>query len=311
MGTVINTFYKFLVKKLNIFNEFLYDEFIHNPLMQEQRYFKKNKDKLENMYPYERAENMSRTIKRLGMTKGGTSYLDKFRALITHIGNALGYVRMIRSASLKDNANLIKYIPIFVESIKFEDVADELGIHGETYESLKMFDMCIKNLFKQAEDAGDYLRMIVRNFDGMLEQENTKHLKLFYLMIPPLTLSYIEHIQKGKETLNSKNKNVGGFISDDGFPLGLAYLLKILNQSEKFASLNWFQSMLKKLERDQVAATMRQQKMAEGHEMMMGQNEDYQKLDAEMSRRRIDKLQREYEMLSFCFSAASILFKEI
>ena len=35
MGTVINTFYKFLVKKFNIFNEFLYDEFIHNPLMQE------------------------------------------------------------------------------------------------------------------------------------------------------------------------------------------------------------------------------------------------------------------------------------
>lgn len=56
MGTVINTFYKFLVKKLNIFNEFLYDEFIHNPLMQEQRYYRKNKEKLGNLYPYERAE---------------------------------------------------------------------------------------------------------------------------------------------------------------------------------------------------------------------------------------------------------------
>jgi WASH complex subunit 7 len=111
MGTVINTFYKFLVKKLNIFNEFLYDEFIHNPLMQEQRYYKKNKESLANLYPYERAENMARTIKRLGMTKGGISYLDKFRQLITHIGNALGYVRMIRSASLKDNSNLVKYIP--------------------------------------------------------------------------------------------------------------------------------------------------------------------------------------------------------
>jgi WASH complex subunit 7 len=194
MGTVINTFYKFLVKKLNIFNEFLYDEFIHNPLMQEQRFYRKNKEKLQNMYPYERAENMSRNIKRLGTTKQGTTYLDKFRSLITHIGNALGYVRMIRSASWKDNANVVKYIPTLVESIRFEDVADELGIQGETYESLKMFDMCVKNLFKQAEDAGDYLRMIVKNFDGMLEQENTKHLKLFYLMIPPLTLSYVDHI---------------------------------------------------------------------------------------------------------------------
>jgi len=56
MGTVINTFYKFLVKKFNIFNEFLYDEFIHNPLMQEQRWFRKNKDKISNYYPYDRAE---------------------------------------------------------------------------------------------------------------------------------------------------------------------------------------------------------------------------------------------------------------
>ena len=111
MGTVINTFYKFLVKKLNIFNEFLYDEFIHNPLMQEQRWYRKNKAKYENYYPHERAENMSRTIRRLGTTKGGVSYLDKFRQLVTQIGNALGYVRMIRSASLKDNANLVKYIP--------------------------------------------------------------------------------------------------------------------------------------------------------------------------------------------------------
>ena len=33
LGTAINTFYKFLTKKFNIFSEFLYDEFIHNPLL--------------------------------------------------------------------------------------------------------------------------------------------------------------------------------------------------------------------------------------------------------------------------------------
>ena len=55
---------------------------------------------------------------------------------------------MIRSASLKDNANLIKYIPEFVEKIKFEDIANELGIGSETIESVKIFDLCIKNLFR-------------------------------------------------------------------------------------------------------------------------------------------------------------------
>jgi len=193
---------------------------------------------------------MKRQIKRLGVAKNGMTYLDRFRQLITQIGNILGYVRMIRSASLKDNSNVMKYIPQILENIKFEDVAQELGITGETIESVKVFDLCIKNLFKQADDASDYLRMLVRNLDGLMEGENVKHLKLFYLIIPPLTLSHVEHVQKGKEILQSKSKNVGGFISDDGFALGIAYLLKVLNQSEKFASLNWFDSILTKLKMD-------------------------------------------------------------
>lgn len=178
-----------------------------------------------------------------------------------------------------------------------------------------MFDMCVRNVFKQQEDAGDYLRLIIQNFDGMLEGEDTKHLKQFYMIIPPMTISYVEHLMKGKEVLNSKNKNVGGFISDDGFSLGIAYLLKILNQTEKFSRLNWFDSMLEKLERDVVEATIRAKKMQEEKAATtgfnMGQNEDYMKLDAEMSHRRVTTLTKEYEMLKYCYSAAAILFKEI
>ena len=79
MGTVINTFYKFLVKKLNIFNEFLYDELVHNPLMVEQRYYRKHKEALKNQYPFERAERLCKDFKRMGTTKSGVTYLDKFR----------------------------------------------------------------------------------------------------------------------------------------------------------------------------------------------------------------------------------------
>jgi len=194
MGTVINTFYKFLIKKLNIFNEFLGDEFIANPLLQEQRFFRKNKEKCGHKYPYERAEQLSKTIKRLGTNKQGVSYLDKFRQLITHIGNALGYVRMIRTAALQGNSNLVKYIPTLLEDTRFEMQADDLDIKEETYEAMKMLDSCVRNIFKQADDAGDYLRLIVRNFDGMFDGEETKHLRLFYMFIPPLSLNYIEHL---------------------------------------------------------------------------------------------------------------------
>lgn len=217
---------------------------------------------------------------------------------------------MIRSASLKDNANVIKYLPDLVTVQEFEPIANELGIRDETYEAVKLFDICIKNLFKQGDDAGDYLRMIVQNFGDITEGENVKHLRLFYLLIPPLCLSYVEHLQRGKEIITSKNKNVGGFISDDGFPLGIAYLLKILNLQEKFAGLNWFESMIAKLDKDQTGAVQRERELKEQNDFNMGMNDDY-KLDAEMSRRRLNRLKTDYEMLSYCYSAAAILFKEI
>jgi len=39
------------------------------------------------------------------------NYLDVMRERLTQIGNTLGYVRMIKNASLKDNQNLLKFIP--------------------------------------------------------------------------------------------------------------------------------------------------------------------------------------------------------
>lgn len=135
---------------------------------------------------------------------------------------------MLRNASLKDNSNLIKYIPNVVEEGKFEDIANDFGIKGESLEACKIFDMIVRMLFKQSTDAADYLRILVKNFEGVFDNENCNHLKLFYIIIPPLTLNYIEHIQKAKDRIFKKN-NKDAFLSEDGFPLGLAYLLKILN----------------------------------------------------------------------------------
>ena len=83
----------------------------------------------------------------------------------------------------------------------------------------------------------------------MFENKDCDHLKLFYIIIPPLTLNYIDHVQKAKDKLLKKN-NKDAFLSDDGFPLGVAYLLKILNQIDLFGSLNWFDSMNAKFMKD-------------------------------------------------------------
>jgi hypothetical protein len=55
---------------------------------------------------------------------------------------------MIKNASLKDNQNLLKFIPNFLEDFKFEDLAYDLGIEGATMEAVKMFDESVRLMQK-------------------------------------------------------------------------------------------------------------------------------------------------------------------
>jgi len=55
----------------------------------------------------------------------------------------------------------------------------------------------------------------------------------------------VEHILLLKEKFNKKGKGEGVF-TDDGFAIGVAYILKLLDQNKEFDSLQWFDSIMKK-----------------------------------------------------------------
>lgn len=47
----------------------------------------------------------------IGVGPEGQTFLDQFRQQITEIGNALGYVRMVRSGGLHYCSEAIKFVP--------------------------------------------------------------------------------------------------------------------------------------------------------------------------------------------------------
>ncbi len=59
-------------------------------------------------YPFERAEKFNKAVRKLGANDKGETCLDQFRHLISEIGNAMGYVRMIRSGGLHCCSNAIR-----------------------------------------------------------------------------------------------------------------------------------------------------------------------------------------------------------
>lgn len=87
--------------------------------------------------------------------------------------------------------------------------------------------------------------------------------------------------------------------------MGIAYLLKILEQIETFNSLNWFQHMNEKFDRDTKTLNQRIQRLGQAASNDADQTED------QMSFNRLSGLSKEFEMLNFCFNASQILFKEI
>lgn len=65
------------------------------------------------------------------------------------------------------------------------------------------------------------------------------------------TLNYIEYMIGCKEKLNKKN-SMGAAFTDDGFAMGIAYILKLLDQYNDFDSLHWFESVKEKFSANRV-----------------------------------------------------------
>jgi len=130
-----------------------------------------------------------------------------------------------------------------LETFTFESVANDLAIGGETLEAVKMFDAAVNLMQKQGEDANDYMRKMVVNNEGFTDSnEGMLPLKNFFTLIPAVTTSQIDHVVIGRNKLKQQN-NKEAFISDDGFSLGIAFLLKIFGIDEQIGGLNWFESI--------------------------------------------------------------------
>ena len=126
MNTTVNFTYQYLRKQFYIFSQFLFDEHIKAKLIKDITFFKESKNTLSQKYPYERAEKFNRSIRKLGVLQENQTYMDQFRLLISHIGNAMGYVRMIRSGGLNFCSNSIRFVPDIEDIVNFEQYMNEL-----------------------------------------------------------------------------------------------------------------------------------------------------------------------------------------
>eukprot|EP00826_Nyctotherus_ovalis_P020548 TRINITY_DN16468_c0_g1_i3.p1 TRINITY_DN16468_c0_g1~~TRINITY_DN16468_c0_g1_i3.p1 ORF type:complete len:203 (+),score=61.53 TRINITY_DN16468_c0_g1_i3:558-1166(+) len=171
-----------------------------------------------------------------------------------------------------------------------EELARESRQTAETCAAAALADsFMLKDLGRnELQDFHIFLQMFNKE---SLDSEDCKHLKLFYIMIPALTVNFANSFIHTKNTLASKNMN-SVYFCDDGFPIGLAYFLKVFGQEEEFRRLNWFDSAIEKYANDQAS---RSQVLTTEQSMLMKRAEEYQK---------------EFEWIFYSFVAAQQFFKD-
>lgn len=297
MNTTVNFTYQFLKKKFFIFSQFMYDEHIKSRLIKDLRNFKENADANGNMYSYKNAEKFNKGIKVLGLNEEGLSYLDLFRDLISQIGNAMGYVRMIRSGGRHCCSDATMFLPNLDNVESFKQLSEESDLGSRTIQSSENLDHNINDLISNFIQGTEYFKLLVDVFAPVFRNPKNVHLKNFYIIIPPLTLNFVEHMILSKDKMSKKNK-VGAAFTDDGFAMGVAYIMKLLDQDSNFEGLHWFDSVWKHINDERKQLQEQQHKGSVQLQQALA-----------LTEKKIKTLEEEFKLLYYSLTSARIFFR--
>lgn len=151
---------------------------------------------------------------------------------------------------------------------------------------------------------------MVDSFKGKLTEETHPNIKHFYMLVPPLILNFIQSLLIAKEKLVKKNFK-GGYISDDGFVLGLAYLIEMLGQKKQLESLHWFEEVIDKLKAEIKVLEEKFSKADKEKQSAQGGYLDDQSVELRINLRQKVGFLEEFELLENCFKASKILFRNL
>ena len=134
-----------------------------------------------------------------------------------------------------------------------------------------------------------------------LKQEAYRHLEYFHILVPALTINFIEKIIVIKGSV-TKKATPGVYISDDGFALGVVYLLKVFRQTNEFEQLNWFASVKNRFEEELLQGDRKDEKKN-------SKVVNWGKTEVMMNHLKSEAYQREMEWLYYVFTASFQVLK--
>lgn len=111
--------------------------------------------------------------------------------------------------------------------------------------------------------------------------------------------------------MNKKTKQQGTWFTDDGFAMGLAYVLKLLNQNSEFNSLHWFKAVRQKYSTELRQLVKAREENSDNHESSTSNKQFDAKLQQTiaLSEKRINIILQEFDLLYCSLNSAKIFFQ--
>ena len=231
----------------------------------------------------------------------------------------MGYIRMVRSGGLLAIANAIRYVPVLSLSddvTKFGPLVEKDLLSPESVAAGNNVDLSIENLTQSFVGQGfEYFKLLVDVFAPEFESADHTHhhLSNFYIIIPALTLNYVEYLLTAKDRVMKKSSQLhsqaidsGGYVfCDDGFSIGIAYILKLLDQTQKFDALHWFESV--KQHYTEAIANLDKQEAQDKRRRSKKERLEQQQTTV-LNQKKLALYLREFDLLKFSFAGAKIFF---
>ncbi|KAH8255175.1 hypothetical protein KR038_011237, partial [Drosophila bunnanda] len=303
INTTVNFIYQFLRQKFYTFSTFLHDEQIKSRLLKELRFHAEHKhSKPYQSYPYERAENFLRKIRKLGFASNGETYIDLFRKVITQVGNAVGYVRLLQAGSKNANYRSRSYMPKV--GSQFSAGEEPKGLLEATATSIREYEKSVGHMRECYSGNTNYFKLLVQGFKPFLCNPHNHHLKTFFLITPSLIMNYIDY--RVKERLKIHQKDLSKLsLFEDGFAVGLVYILSMLNQQSEFHELGWSQTTAQQLK----------EQRAKVRNLLAGQQATATPTNEKLSQtmaiteHHVNAYEHEYNLLYATLSSSEIFFQ--
>lgn len=95
-------------------------------------------------------------------------------------------------------------------------------------------------------------KSFLQAFNDVIRDPKNKHLQHFYIIVPALTIQFVDDLIRSKEYKHKSTDSDRLVFTDDGFAMGLAYILIVLDQVDAFMTLDWFAAVRIKYEAELV-----------------------------------------------------------